>query len=119
MASRSRRAGEMGEVGRWAGLVPPLADGTREMPRWGAAPGPYRMRCDAVAERYRNSPRERDVFDLLVRGRSIDYIAQNLTISFNTAKSHSPYLRESPSTRQEPSTSSTASARCWALGACD
>lgn len=51
-------------------------------------PGRYQARCNAVAERYGLSPRERDVFDLLVRGRSIDYIAQNLVISFNTAKSH-------------------------------
>lgn len=42
----------------------------------------------AVAELRGLSPRERDVFDLLVRGRSIDFIAQSLTISFNTAKSH-------------------------------
>ena len=51
-------------------------------------PGRYRARCLAVAERCGLSPRERDVFVLLVRGRSIDFIAQSLTISFNTAKSH-------------------------------
>ena len=61
------------------------------------------MRCDAVAERYGLSPRERDVFDLLVRGRSIDYIAQNLTISFNTAKSHIRhiYVKADVHSRQE------------------
>lgn len=66
-------------------------------------PGHYRMRCDAVAERYGLSPRERDVFDLLVRGRSIDYIAQNLTISFNTAKSHIRhiYVKADVHSRQE------------------
>ena len=65
--------------------------------------GPYRMRCDAVAEHYGLSPRERDVFDLLVRGRSIDYIAQNLTISFNTAKSHIRhiYVKADVHSRQE------------------
>lgn len=51
-------------------------------------PGRYQLRCNAVAERFGLSPRERDVFDLLVRGRSIEYIAQTLAISFNTAKSH-------------------------------
>lgn len=63
-------------------------------------------------------PGERDVFDLLVRGRSIDYIAQNLTISFNTAKSHIRHIYVKPTSTlaRSSSTSSTASARCWALG---
>ena len=73
---------------RWAGTVLPCRRQPGDAAMGGAAPGPYCMRCDAVAERYGLSPQERDVFDLLVRGRSIDYIAQNLTISFNTAKSH-------------------------------
>lgn len=69
----------------------------------GRRPGHYRVRCDAVAERYGLSPRERDVFELLVRGRSIDYIAQNLTISFNTAKSHIRhiYVKADVHSRQE------------------
>lgn len=66
-------------------------------------PGRYQLRCDAVAERYGLSPRERDVFDLLVRGRSIEYIAQSLTISFNTAKSHIRhiYVKTDVHSRQE------------------
>lgn len=66
-------------------------------------PGRYQARCNAVAERYGLSPRERDVFDLLVRGRSIDYIAQNLVISFNTAKSHIRhiYVKVDVHSRQE------------------
>lgn len=66
-------------------------------------PGRYRARCLAVAERCGLSPREKDVFDLLVRGRSIDYIAQNLTISFNTAKSHIRhiYVKTDVHSRQE------------------
>lgn len=69
----------------------------------GRRPGHYRVRCDTVAERYGLSPRERDVFELLVRGRSIDYIAQNLTISFNTAKSHIRhiYVKADVHSRQE------------------
>lgn len=65
--------------------------------------GHYRTRCDAVAERFGLSPRERDVFELLVRGRSIDYIAQSLTISFNTAKSHIRhiYVKTDVHSRQE------------------
>ena len=40
---------------------------------------------------------------LLVRGRSIEYIAQNLTISFNTAKSHIRhiYVKADVHSRQE------------------
>ena len=97
-------ASEMGEVGEMGGAGASLADGS---PGGAAAgerrSGPYRMRCDAVAERYGLSPRERDVFDLLVRGRSIDYIAQNLTISFNTAKSHIRhiYVKADVHSRQE------------------
>lgn len=97
-------ASEMGEVGEMGGAGASLADGS---PGGAAAgerrSGPYRMRCDAVAEHYGLSPRERDVFDLLVRGRSIDYIAQNLTISFNTAKSHIRhiYVKTDVHSRQE------------------
>ena len=97
-------ASEMGEVGEMGGAGASLADGS---PGGAAAgerrSGPYRMRCDAVAEHYVLSPRERDVFDLLVRGRSIDYIAQNLTISFNTAKSHIRhiYVKADVHSRQE------------------
>ena len=97
-------ASEMGEVGEMGGAGASLADGS---PGGAAAgerrSGPYRMRCDAVAEHYGLSPRERDVFDLLVRGRSIDYIAQNLTISFNTAKSHIRhiYVKADVHSRQE------------------
>lgn len=66
-------------------------------------PGRYQLRCDAAAERYGLSPRERDVFDLLVRGRSIEYIAQSLTISFNTAKPHIRhiYVKTDVHSRQE------------------
>ena len=97
-------ASEMGEVGEMGGAGASLADGS---PGGAAAgerrSGPYRMRCDAVAEHYGLSPRERDVFDLLARGRSIDYIAQNLTISFNTAKSHIRhiYVKTDVHSRQE------------------
>ena len=97
-------AGEMGEVGEMGGAGASLADGSPGDAAMGERrPGPYRTRCDAVAERYGLSPRERDVFDLLVRGRSIDYIAQNLTISFNTAKSHIRhiYVKTDVHSRQE------------------
>lgn len=69
----------------------------------GRRPGRYQVRCRTVAERCGLTARERDVFELLVRGRSIDYIAQNLTISFNTAKSHIRhiYVKTDVHSRQE------------------
>ncbi|MEC4273726.1 helix-turn-helix transcriptional regulator [Adlercreutzia sp. R25] len=92
------RSSKMGEAG--ASLV---GDSSGDAAMGERRPGPYRMRCDAVAERYELSPREREVFDLLVRGRSIDYIAQSLTISFNTAKSHIRhiYVKTDVHSRQE------------------
>lgn len=63
----------------------------------------HAARCDALAARYGLSPRERDVLYLLARGRSIDYIAQDLSISFNTAKSHIRhiYVKADIHSRQE------------------
>lgn len=63
----------------------------------------HAARCDSLAARYGLSPRERDVLYLLARGRSIDYIAQDLSISFNTAKSHIRhiYVKADIHSRQE------------------
>lgn len=63
----------------------------------------HAARCDTLAARYGLSPRERDVLYLLARGRSIDYIAQDLSISFNTAKSHIRhiYVKADIHSRQE------------------
>jgi len=44
--------------------------------------------CDAVAERYGLTEREKDVLVLLSRGRSVRYIADDLVISEATAKTH-------------------------------
>lgn len=97
---RGRRDGRSRRDGR-AGASLPTAAGDACGGECGA-PGLPPLR-DAVAERYGLSPRERDVFGLLVRGRSIDYIAQNLTISFNTAKSHIRhiYVKADVHSRQE------------------
>lgn len=48
---------------------------------WGAA-------CDGLAERCGLTAREREVLSLLGRGRTASYIADELGISYNTAKGH-------------------------------
>ena len=44
--------------------------------------------CAQVAERFGLSDREGEVLALLVAGRTIEQISQELCVSFNTAKSH-------------------------------
>ncbi len=46
------------------------------------------LACARVAERFRLTPREREVLGLLVRGRTAGYIAEALVISSTTAKTH-------------------------------
>lgn len=50
--------------------------------------GAWKKSCNALAERAGLSSRERDVLFLLGKGYTIDFIAGELGISFNTAKSH-------------------------------
>lgn len=45
-------------------------------------------RCRAVAERFRLSPRELEVFMMLARGRDRTYIQERLVVSRNTVKAH-------------------------------
>ena len=59
------------------------SDGDRA-PREGA----WTKSCNALAEQAGLSLRERDVLFLLGKGYTIEYIAGELGISFNTAKSH-------------------------------
>ncbi|WP_302391200.1 helix-turn-helix transcriptional regulator [Eggerthella sinensis] len=71
-------------------------DMTRDgAPGGGVAPGDGAPRegtwtksCNALAEQAGLSMRERDVLFLLGKGRTIEFIANDLGISFNTAKSH-------------------------------
>lgn len=50
------------------------------------------LACALVAERFRLTPRERDVLELLVRGRTASYIAEELVISSTTAKTHIKHI---------------------------
>lgn len=45
-------------------------------------------RCAAVAQRFGLSPREREVFAMLARGRNREYIQEQLVVSRNTVKAH-------------------------------
>lgn len=65
--------------------------------------GAWARRCHEIADLYKLSPRERDVLFLLAKGRTIDYVAGDLGISFNTAKSHirHVYVKIGVHTRQE------------------
>lgn len=50
------------------------------------------LACANVAERFRLTPREREVLELLVRGRTASYIAEELIISGTTAKTHIKHI---------------------------
>jgi DNA-binding CsgD family transcriptional regulator len=65
--------------------------------------GLWTRKCNAVVDEYHLSERESDVLFLLSKGRTINYIADELHISFNTAKSHirHVYVKTGVHTRQE------------------
>ena len=65
--------------------------------------GLFAQRCLVVSQTYGLSARERDVLFLLAKGRTINYIADDLSVSFNTAKSHirHVYVKTGVHTRQE------------------
>ena len=44
--------------------------------------------CDAVADMYRLTAREREVLELMARGRDMPYMGETLCISRNTLKMH-------------------------------
>ncbi len=66
------------------------AEGTRspEAPHGGDARPSFDARCAEVCERYGLSPREREVFALLARGRNAKIIQEELCVSASTAKTH-------------------------------
>ena len=50
--------------------------------------GRWRSACDAVCEEYGLSPREREIFPSIAKGRNAEYIQNAFVISGHTAKTH-------------------------------
>lgn len=48
--------------------------------------------CSAIANRVSLTPREREVFEMLARGRDSFYIQERLTVSRNTVKAHVKHI---------------------------
>ena len=59
-----------------------------EQPRQGR----FRQQCEAIAERFALSRREREVMLLLARGHNAAYIQEKLCISRSTAKTHITHI---------------------------
>lgn len=97
------------EASTSAGVPSPTASGLDERPVTDALDGPHdktgswTRSCLEVARRFGLSQRETDVLFLLAKGRTISIIADELSVSFNTAKSHirHVYVKTGVHTRQE------------------
>lgn len=50
--------------------------------------GRWSRTCDEIAERYKLSPRQKEIFLLLARGRNVQFIRDELVLSTPTVKSH-------------------------------
>lgn len=76
--------------------------------------GAWTKSCNALAEQAGLSLRERDVLFLLGKGYTIEYIAGELGISFNTAKSHirNVYAKAGVHSKQERKASSRTGRSC-------
>ena len=48
--------------------------------------------CTVIADRFSLTPREREVFEMLARGRDSFYIQEQLTVSRNTVKAHVKHI---------------------------
>lgn len=68
-----------------------------------AKAGQWKKRCVEISDAYGLSPRESEVFQLLAKGRTIEYISDECHISPNTAKAHVRhiYVKLGIHTRQE------------------
>lgn len=52
----------------------------------------FEQACVAIADRFALTPREREVFEMLARGRDSFYIQEQLTVSRNTVKAHVKHI---------------------------
>lgn len=50
--------------------------------------GKWNRACDGLVEKYRLSPRQKEIFFLLAKGRNVQYIKDDLVLSTPTVKSH-------------------------------
>lgn len=66
-----------------AGVTPAVPDAKAESPE-----EQFAARCQELAERCKLTPREREVFEMLARGRNREYIQEKLVVSRNTVKAH-------------------------------
>ncbi len=84
-AGNARTAGEAGtaETAGVAGVEAPQTESQLER---------YAQRCQELAARGSLTPREVEVFELLVRGRNARFIMDDLHITRNTAKAHIAHI---------------------------
>jgi len=69
--------------------APPYVEAEEEQaPEFVRTRGRWRSACDAVCEEYGLSPREREIFPSIAKGRNAEYIQNAFVISGHTAKTH-------------------------------
>lgn len=79
------------------GSVQPASEGDAHRP------SVFHLKCEAVADRYGLSSRQREVLTMLAKGRNAEYITEKLVISSHTAKAHiyNIYQKTGVHSRQE------------------
>lgn len=70
--------------GTYEGFEADALEGEQETPRKGM----WQRKYEAACERYKLSPRERDIFHILIKGRDTKYVMDEFCISQSTAKTH-------------------------------
>lgn len=85
-ASQGSEAGAACELGSAPGLQATPQPGAPDAER--GTTGTWSRSCREISARFGLSAREEEVLFLLAKGRTIGFIADELGVSFNTAKSH-------------------------------
>ena len=87
----------------------------------GAAPGKGRWSrtCEDLAEQYKLSPRQKEIFLLLAKGRNVQFIKDELVLSTPTVKSHvyNIYQKMGVHSHQEPARSGGKGSQGFVSGA--
>lgn len=60
----------------------------KEMKKAPSGKGKWMQACDDLSERYKLSPRQKEIFLLLAKGRNVQFIREELVLSTPTVKSH-------------------------------